>query len=80
MANSLTPVLPRFVVAAVRPADSVDAANGAEATAEIAERFEGRAFTLQELEYRGVRIAGGQVVYTANSRDWLLELTPVGSR
>lgn len=43
---------------------------------EIAERFEGRAFTLLELEQRGVRIAGGRAVYTALARDWLLELSP----
>ena len=77
MANSASRVVPRYVVSAVRPANASDGAVGADAVEEIAERFEGRSFTLQELEYRAVRIAGGVAVYTANSRDWLLELVPV---
>ena len=43
---------------------------------EIRERFEGRPFTLHELEQRGVRIAGGQAWYTANGRDWRLIFSP----
>lgn len=48
---------------------------GSLAPPEIRERFEGRLFTLQELEQRGVRIAGGRAVYTAGGSDWLLELS-----
>jgi hypothetical protein len=43
---------------------------------EIRERFEGRPFSLHELEQRGVRIAGGQVWYTAYGQDWRLVLSP----
>ncbi|MBV9355922.1 MAG: hypothetical protein JO023_10395 [Chloroflexi bacterium] len=43
---------------------------------EILERFEGRTFTLHELEQRGVRIAGGDAYYTANGIDWVLEIFP----
>ena len=55
----------------------VRAADGwAPAPPEIRERFEGRPFTLHELEQRGVRIAGGQAWYTANAQDWRLVLDP----
>ena len=52
------------------------AGDEAEAPPEIRERFEGRPFTLRELEERGVRIAGGQAWYTALARDWRLVLDP----
>ena len=57
--------------------ERVLAANGEPAPAEIAERFQGRLFSLHELEARGVRIAGGQAWYVANGRDWRLELATV---
>ncbi len=66
-----------YTVVSVRPADVT--ARGAavlEAPPEILERFEGRTFTLHDLERRGVRIAGGRAYYTANGRDWALELFP----
>jgi len=50
--------------------------DGAAAPPEIAERFEGRLFTLHELEQRGVRIAGRQASYLALGRDWQLQLSP----
>ena len=49
---------------------------GEQAPPEVLQRFEGRLFTLHELEQRGVRIAGGKAVYTANGSDWLLKLFP----
>ena len=65
----MPPVRETYVVAEVRSPDG-------EAPPEIQERFEGRAFTLAELEQRGVRIAGGAAWYTANARDWRLILDP----
>ena len=44
---------------------------------EIRERFEGRLFTLHELEQRGVRIAGANVWYLSSGQDWRLKLEPV---
>jgi hypothetical protein len=41
---------------------------------EIAERFEGRAWTLRQLEERGVRITGRSAWYLAAGRDWQLTL------
>jgi hypothetical protein len=49
---------------------------GPAAPPEILERFEGRTFTLEELQQRGVRIAGGDAYYTSNGVDWLLEIFP----
>jgi hypothetical protein len=43
---------------------------------EISERFQGRLFTLHELEQRGVRIAGANVWYLASGKDWQLKLEP----
>jgi hypothetical protein len=52
-------------------------ADGAEtAPPEVRERFEGRLFSLHELEQRGVRIAGAHAWYAANGRGWRLELEP----
>src|SRR5438309_34194 len=69
---ALEPVFEEYLVAAVREVGG----NGELAPPEIMERFEGRAFRLVDLEHRGVRIAGGRAYYTANGRDWLLELQP----
>ncbi len=47
---------------------------------EVLERFEGRTFTLEELQQRGVRIAGGRAVYTAEGLDWRIQTLPsIGS-
>ena len=43
---------------------------------EISERFEGRLFTLHQLEQRGVRIAGANVWYLTSGQDWQLKLEP----
>ena len=56
--------------------DVFAAAGDAQAPPEIRERFEGRAFTLRELEERGVRIAGAQAWFTALAQDWRLLLDP----
>jgi hypothetical protein len=61
------------VIAARGPQSPTD---DAVAPAEILERFEGRTFTLRELEQRGVRIAGGRAYYTSLGRDWALRLFP----
>ena len=56
----------------------VRSANGSEfAPPEISERFEGRLFTLHQLEQRGVRIAGANVWYLSSGQDWQLKLEPV---
>jgi hypothetical protein len=59
-----------YLVSDVRAVDS------GQAPPEIRERFEGRPFTLRELEERGVRIAGGEAWYTALSQAWRLLLDP----
>jgi hypothetical protein len=58
-----------YTVADVRTADS-----SRSAPPEIRERFEGRAFTLGELEQRGVRVTGAGAWYLANGQDWQLLL------
>jgi hypothetical protein len=63
----------QYLVRDVRPALEVEAV---QSPPEIRERFEGRSYALNELEQRGVRIAGGQAWYTANGQDWRLILTP----
>ena len=45
-----------------------------------AERFEGRVFTLHELEQRGVRIAGARRLVPLRGQDWQLKLEPAVSR
>jgi hypothetical protein len=66
-----------FTVVSVRRADAPPGDTGeSEAPPELLERFEGRTFTLNELEQRGVRIAGGKAYCTANGADWRLELWP----
>ncbi len=64
--------LPRgqYVVADVRATDAT------QAPPEIRERFEGRPFTLRDLEERGVRIADGHAWYTALGDAWRLILDP----
>ncbi len=52
-------------------------ADGSEfAPPEIAARFEGRLFTLNQLEQRGVRITGAGAWFLAAGRDWQLKLEP----
>jgi hypothetical protein len=55
----------------------VTSPDGAVAPPEIAERFQGRAWTLRQLEERGVRITGAAAWYLAAGRDWQLKLEPV---
>jgi hypothetical protein len=43
---------------------------------EIAQRFQGRLFTLRQLEERGVRITGASAWYLAAGQDWQLKLKP----
>jgi hypothetical protein len=59
-----------YQVADVRGVD------GSPAPPEILERFQGRAFTLPELEARGVRIAGMKAWLLALGKDWQLMLDP----
>jgi hypothetical protein len=60
-----------YLVAAIHSGDGQEPA-----PPEVAERFEGRAFTLHELEARGIRIAGREVWYFTLGRDWRLTLEP----
>jgi hypothetical protein len=52
----------------------VTSPEGAPAPPEIAERFQGRAWTKRQLEERGVRITGAAAWYLAAGRDWQLTL------
>jgi hypothetical protein len=52
----------------------VRSADGSLAPPQIAVRFQGRLWTLRELEQRGVRIAGGSAWYLAAGKDWTLKL------
>jgi hypothetical protein len=55
----------------------VRSADGAElAPPEIAERFEGRLYTLRQLEERGVRITSRSAWYLFAGQDWQLKLEP----
>ena len=55
----------------------VRSADGSEfAPPEIAARFEGRLFTLHQLEQRGVRITGRFAWYLFAGQDWQLKLEP----
>jgi hypothetical protein len=55
----------------------VRSADGSElAPPEISERFDGRLYSLPELEQRGVRITGRHAWYLAAARDWQLKLEP----
>ena len=60
-----------------RVVEVLSADGSAFAPPEISERFEGRLFTLHELEQRGVRIAGRNIWYLASGQDWQLKLEPV---
>jgi hypothetical protein len=51
--------------------------DGSAAPPEIAERFQGRAWTLRQLEERGVRITGAAAWYLALGKDWQLQLEPL---
>jgi hypothetical protein len=62
--------LGEYIVSDVRGIDRT------QAPPEIRERFEGRLFSLRELEERGVRIAGGEAWYTALAQPWRLLLDP----
>jgi hypothetical protein len=55
---------------------SVRSADGSPAPPEIAERFQGRLFTLRQLEERGVRITGVAAWYLAAGLDWQLTIAP----
>jgi hypothetical protein len=52
----------------------VSSPDGAAAPPEIAERFEGRVWTLRQLEERGVRITGADAWYLALGKDWQLRI------
>lgn len=67
-------VFEAYRVVAIRGAEGIE-----DAPAEIAQRFSGRLFTLQQLETRGVRIAGRNVWYLAAGRDWQLTLARVAT-
>ncbi len=64
-------MLEPYRVVEVRSADGTDFA-----PPEIAERFAGRLFTLNQLEQRGVRITGAGAWLLAAGRDWQLKLEP----
>lgn len=61
-----------YTVVSVRRAGAAEEG----APSEVLERFEGRTFSLAELEQRGVRIAGGRALYTTGGQEWRLELFP----
>jgi hypothetical protein len=65
----------RPLVEAYRVVDIVSA-TGDPAPPEIAERFEGRLYTLLQLEERGVRITGRWAWYLFAGQDWQLKLEP----
>jgi len=54
----------------------VSSLDGDPAPPEIAERFQGRAWTLRQLEERGVRITGAGAWYLASGLDWQLKIEP----
>jgi hypothetical protein len=64
-------MLEAYRVVEVRSADGA-----ALAPPEVSQRFEGRLFTLNELEQRGVRITGAGAWYLALGEDWQLKLEP----
>lgn len=67
-----TPLIELFRVAEIRGAET-----GEPAPPEIAERFEGRVFTLAQLEARAIRITGRTGWYLATGRDWRLSLEQI---
>jgi hypothetical protein len=64
-------MLEPYRVVAVLSADG-----SAFAPPEISTRFEGRLFTLNQLEQRGVRITGAGAWFLAAGLDWQLKLEP----
>jgi hypothetical protein len=70
MSDAHRPLLEAYRVVEVRSTD------GELAPPEIAERFEGRVYTLHQLEQRGVRIQGRVAWYLASGQDWQLKLEP----
>jgi hypothetical protein len=64
-------LLEAYRVAEIRSVDGSEPA-----PPEVQERFEGRVFTLHQLEARGIRIAGREVWYCTLGRDWRLTLEP----
>jgi hypothetical protein len=64
------PVRELFRVTAVLAADE------SPAPPSIAQRFDGRLYTLDQLEQRGVRIANRAAWFVAAGRDWQLRLEP----
>lgn len=62
-------MLDAYRVVEVRSADGAT-----RAPPEISERFQGRLYTLNQLEERGVRVTGAGAWYLANGQDWQLEL------
>jgi hypothetical protein len=54
----------------------VRSVDGQPAPPEIAARFQGRLFTLRQLEERGVRITGAAAWYLAAGKDWQLKVEP----
>jgi hypothetical protein len=59
-----------------RVAEVLHADGATPAPPEIAERFQGRLWTLFDLESRAVRITGRDAWYTALGKDWRLILEP----
>ena len=55
----------------------VTSPDGSTAPPEIAERFQGRAWTKRQLEERGVRVTGAGIWYLAAGRDWRLNLEQI---
>jgi hypothetical protein len=64
-------MLEAYRVVEVRSADGANLA-----PPEIAERFEGRLYTLPQLEERGVRITSRTGWYLFAGQDWQLKLEP----
>jgi hypothetical protein len=65
----------RPLVEAYRVVD-VRSPTGDPAPPEVAERFEGRLYTLHQLEQRGIRIQGRTAWYLFSGQDWQLKLEP----
>jgi hypothetical protein len=59
-----------------RVVEVLSADGSAFAPPEITSRFEGRFFTLNQLEQRGVRITGAGAWFLAAGLDWQLKLEP----
>jgi hypothetical protein len=68
------------VVQATYRVVEVRSADGASlAPPEVADRFQGRLYTLYELEQRGVRITGAYAWYLSLGQDWQLKLEPAAA-